>query len=153
MTIASQMVSRRAALLAGGAALLYGCGPDGSSVPPPPGPALDAQLRAQEAVVLAYRDLHGRELRRMAAAARAGAAGLRAAGAKTAPPPAGPSSVRAALAAEDRALTAHLKGLGAGPRELRPLNSGLVLTSARHAAQLRQMLGLDPAPVALPGAP
>jgi hypothetical protein len=144
----------RRALLAGGAALIAsGCGPDGSSTPPPPGPALDAQLRAQEAVVLAYRDLRGREVRRMAASARAGVAKLRAAGAQAPPPPPGPASLRAALAAEERALTAHLRGLGAGPLSLRPLNTDLVLTSARHAAQLRDMLGLNPAPVALPGAP
>jgi hypothetical protein len=77
------MVSTRRGLLVGGAALIAaGCGPDGSSTPPPAGPALDAQLRAQEAVVRAYKGLGGREVRRMAAAARAGAARLRAAGAQ-----------------------------------------------------------------------
>jgi hypothetical protein len=147
------VVSRRGLLLAGGAALLYGCGPDGSSRLEAPGPALDRQLRAQEGVVQAYHGLRGREVRRMAASARAGVAKLRAAGAQAPPAPAGPASLRAALAAEERALTAHLKGLGVGPLSLRPLNTGLVLASARHAAQLRQMLGLDPAPAALPGAP
>jgi hypothetical protein len=145
-------VTRRG-LLAGAALVAAGCGPDGSSTPPPAGPALDAQLRAQEAVVLAYRNVRARNARRMAASARAGAAKLRAAGAHAPPPPAGPSSLRAALAAEERALTAHLRGLGAGPLTLRPLNTDLVLTSARHAAQLRAMLGRNPAPAALPGAP
>jgi hypothetical protein len=148
------VATTRRALLAGGAAFIAaGCGPDGSSRVEAPGPALDRQLLAQEGVVQAYRGLRGREVRHMAASARAGVAKLRAAGAQAPAAPGGPTSLRAALAAEERALTAHLRGLGAGSLSLRGLNTDLVLTSARHAAQLREMLGLDPAPVALPGAP
>jgi hypothetical protein len=68
-------------------------------------------------------------------------------------PSIGPPSLRNALRTEETALATHVKGLGAGPLGLRPLNTDLVLTSARHAAQLRHMLGGDPAPTALPGAP
>jgi hypothetical protein len=156
VTTAARVVTSRRALLAGGAALIAaGCGPDGSSRVPPSGPALDAQLRAQEVVVQSYAGLRGREVRRMAAEARAGAARLRAAGARTgaAAGPAIRPSLRGALGAEETALATHVKGLGAGPLDLRPLKSELVLTSARHAAQLRARLGLDPAPAALPGAP
>jgi hypothetical protein len=153
VTTASQVVTTRRGLLAGAALVAAGCGPDGSSRLEAPGPALDRQLLAQEGAARAYRGLRGREVRRMAASARAGVAKLRAAGAQAPPAPAGPASLRAALAAEERALTAHLRGLGVGPLSLRPLNTDLVIASARHAAQLREMLGLNPAPVALPGAP
>jgi hypothetical protein len=143
--------TRRALLGAAGAALVAGCGQDGSSRLPPAGPTLDAQLRAQEDVVRAYEGLRGREVRRMAAAARSAAARLRAAGARAQPAAAASgSSVRHALAAEDAALAAHLAGLRAGPRRTRSLTTELVLTSAQHAAVLRSLLGQDPAARALP---
>jgi hypothetical protein len=146
------LVVTRRGLLAGGAALVAaGCGPDGSSKLPPPGPTLDAQLRAQEQVVRAYDGLRGRQVRRMSAAARDGAARLRAAGARSRPSPAaGAPSLRRALAAEDAALAAHLAGLRAGPQRTRSLTTELVLTSAQHAAVLRSLLGENPAPRALP---
>ena len=61
----------------------------------------------------------------MAAEARAGAGRLRAAGARTGAV-AGPAirpSLRGALGAEEAALATHVKGLGLGPLDLRPLNS------------------------------
>jgi hypothetical protein len=143
------MVSRRA-VLAGAALVAAGCGPDGASRLPPAGPALDAQLRAQEEVVAAYRGLRGRDVRRMAAQARAGAARLRAAGARAQPAATGAPSLRRALAAEETALAAHVASLGTGQRRTRALTTDLVLQSAQHAAVLRGMLGADPAPSALP---
>jgi hypothetical protein len=159
------VVTRRALLgagVAGGAALLSGCGPDGSSRLPPPGRALDAQLRAQDAVVHAYRGLparvpaHAGELRRMVAVAGAAAARLRAAGAHegaVAGADLGPPSLRRALAAEQLALSVHAAALGTGPRRLRTQTTELVVTAAQHAAVLRGMLGANPATDALPGAP
>jgi hypothetical protein len=156
-------VTRRALLgagLAGGAGLLSGCGPDGSSRLPPPQPTLDAQLAAQEAVVRAYRGLaerepaYARDLRRMAAAARAGAARLRAAGARERRPRAEivPPSLLLAQVAEEAALAAHVAGLRTGPRGLRSLTTQLVLTAAQHEAVLSLMLVGNPGPSALPGA-
>lgn len=154
--------NRRALLGAGVAAALSGCGPDGSSRQPPPEQTLDAQLIAQQAVVNAYRGLparvpaHATDLRRMSAAARAGAAGLRAAGAHAgavAGGNVGTPSLRRALAAEQLALSAHTGALGTGPRGLRRLTTELVVTAAQHAAVLRGMLGADPAPSPLPGGP
>ena len=86
----------------------------------------------------------------MAAAASAGAARLRAAGAKATPAAGGSYSLRAVLEAEQRALDANLRALRNGDRRLRPLTTDLVVTGARHAAVLRGMLGDDPAPSALP---
>jgi hypothetical protein len=152
VTTASPVVTRRRALLAGAAALVAGgCGPDGASRLPAARPALEAQLRAQAALVAAYRGLRGRDVSRMAAQARAGAARLRAAGAQgQAASSSGAPSLRRALAATEAALAAHVASLGTGERRTRALTTELVLETARQAAVLRGLLGADPAPSALP---
>ncbi len=160
------MVTRRALLVAGGAALLAGCGADEPAAEPPTD-VLSDQLTAQRAAADAYRGLETRvprearpAVRTMSTRAQARVhrleAALRAAGgaAAAASPEAGEASLEVALARERAALAAHVRAIGAlsQPR-LRALGAGLVAGSAEDEAVLLGLLGRDPAPTAFPGQP
>ena len=169
MTIASRMVSRRALLgagLAGGAALVSGCGPPEQS-PAAAADVLADQLRADQAAARAYDGLSGLVpgadrpvVERLATRARARERrvrdALRQAGGT--PPPQAPApaarGLEAALAGERRALEVHVAGIGLlGEREWRALLADLVVGAAEHESALLALLGRPAAPTAFPGQP
>jgi hypothetical protein len=155
--------TRRALLgagLAGGGALLTGCG-DEAQPPVRESDVLARQLTATQAVVAAYGELtNPPELHALASRARAREqrlqVALRAAGGKpaaAAPAPAEPS-VDAALAAQRRALAAHVAAVGElhGAAPL-ALLTGLVTGAAEDEAVLAGLLGRNPLANPFPGEP
>jgi hypothetical protein len=152
------VVTRRGALLAGGAALLTGCGARQDT-----GEAgaqlLAQQLQAQQAVVEAYAGLRGREVARLHARARARVASLeRALRAAGATPPgasmhAGSASLQAALDAETGALQAHVAATGlTRDKAVRGLLGELIASTAASQALVERLLGQDALATAFPGA-
>jgi hypothetical protein len=151
------VVTRRGALLAGGAALLTGCGvakDRGDST----AELLAGQLAAQQAVVAAYAGLPGADARRLRARARARVTqlqhALRAAGGTA--PAAGMTSrgsgLAGALDAETVALRTHVAATGrTRDKDLRRLLGELVASTAATQALAARALGRDPLATAFPG--
>jgi hypothetical protein len=145
------MVTRRA-LLAGGAAMLAGCGPAKTRAARPVD-VLGEQLRVTRLAVAAYAGVDAPALV-ADARARAGRveAALRAAGGKPGRAPAGPSGAAAAYAAERRALAAHVAAVGE-LRDQRELLAGLIVGAAQAQAALAPLVHRDPLASAFPGQP
>ena len=150
-------MTRRGALLAGGAALLTGCGAAkdrGVST----SELIADQLAAQQAVVAAYAGLPGAQVQRLHARARARVTqlqrALRAAGGTA--PAAGMTSrasgLPGALDAETVALKAHVAATGrTRDKDLRRLLGELVASTAASQALVARLLGRDPLDTAFPG--
>jgi hypothetical protein len=137
LTIASQMVSRRALLAAGAGSLLAACGPPEQAAQSRQ-EVLNEQLRVTRLAIAAG-----------AARARARANKLEAAGA-VAGPVSAPSGPRNAYEAEGRALASYVAAVGA-LRQDRKLLGELVADAAASRSELARRLGLDPLPSAFPG--
>jgi hypothetical protein len=163
LTGGSRTISRRALLgagLAGGAALVAGCGADEAPAAPA-SEVLARQLAAAQGVVAAYGSLstpaevpalarraRGREQQLESAVSAAGGTPPAASSAAAAP------SVERALAAQRAALAAHVAAIGAirAPATLELL-TGLVVDSAADEAALAALLGRDPLANPFPGEP
>jgi hypothetical protein len=147
LTVASRIVTRRALLGAGAAALAAGCGkPDEPAIRPDD--VLREQLRLTQLAVAAYA---GVDAPGLAAGARARARRLQALVGDV-PAAEGPSGVTAAYEAERRALAGYVAAIGLLRRQ-RGLLGELVVDAARNEAALARMLGRDPLASAFPGQP
>jgi hypothetical protein len=155
------VVTRRALLAGGGAALLAGCGAQKETVVAP-ADLLGRSLRAETHVAAAYAVLSTTDrarVGRLAASASARRQSLRAAfesaGGTSAPAAAtSGGGLGAVLRAEQAALRAHVAGVGlTTDQNLRDLLAGLVAGSAGSAAALMALVSRDPVYVAFPGEP
>jgi hypothetical protein len=151
------VVSRRALLAGGSAALLAGCGAK-KDAGTDRADLLALQLQAAQVSLAAYRGLRGAPLDGLHARARARTrrleAALRAAGGQPRPEPdaARSSSVALALSAASAELRAHVAATGrTADRAVRSLLAELVIGTAQEEALLERALGRDPLATPFPG--
>jgi hypothetical protein len=146
------VVGRRGFLLAGGAALLAGCGTDDETPPPAPAHVMLGQLGAERALAYELSGTSGLRrrifvrstdrARRLASAIAAAGGAPHDAGAPDSPPDAGAAPARARVALEQ-----HVTALPSLTGSLRALGADLVAGAATDAALLAR------AAEAFPGTP
>jgi len=135
------VVDRRGFLLAGGAALLAGCGNDDETPPPAASQVMLGQLAGERALAHALSGASGLRRRiavRSADRARRLASAIAAAGGAPhdAPAPDSPPDPGAAAARARTALARHVAALPSLTGDLRALGADLVAGSAADAALL-----------------